>query len=270
VGLNADWETEGYDRTTLALPGRTDELVERIAAVNPRTIVVLQSGSPVTMPWVNAISGLVHAWYLGNATGDAIADVLFGKHNPSGRLSITFPKREEDVPAFGHFHSENGQVRYAEDLFVGYKHYQHRNITPLFPFGFGLSYTTFSLSYFNLSEPVVSDKEFQIVASVAVTNSGNVAGSEVVQLYVTLPSTSDVTHPPLQLKAFAKIHDLQPGKSVQLEMKLDKYAVSYWEERFQAWTVDRGQYEVRVGASSAHLGLEAKFNLAKGFEWTGI
>jgi beta-glucosidase len=138
VGLNADWETEGYDRTTLALPGRTNELVSKVAAANPKTIVVTQSvsnlhqytyttilttlsfyqGSSVTLPWVDSIPGLVHAWYLGNASGDAIADVLFGKHNPSGKLSLTFPKAEEDVPAYGHFHSENGEVRYAEDLFV--------------------------------------------------------------------------------------------------------------------------------------------------------
>jgi beta-glucosidase len=135
VGLNADWESEGYDRTTLVLPGRTDELVAKVAAANPRTIVVTQAGSSIAMPWADDVPAIVHSWYLGNATGSALADVLTGKINPSGRLSLTFPKRLEDVPSYGHFHSENGKVRYAEDLYVGYKHYHHRSIAPLFPFG---------------------------------------------------------------------------------------------------------------------------------------
>ncbi|KAG5642853.1 hypothetical protein DXG03_002030 [Asterophora parasitica] len=197
VGLNGDWETEGNDRTTLALPGRTDELIEKVAAVNPKTVVVTQSGSSITLPWIDSVAAIVHSWYLGNATGDAIADVLFGKHNPSGKLSLTFPKRLEDVASHGHFHSENGAVRYAEDLFVGYKHHQHRNI-------------------------------------------------------------------------FAKARDLPAGQSVRLELPLDKYAVSYWEERFGVWAVEKGEYRVRVGASSDNLPLEKNFVIQKGFEWTGI
>ena len=135
VGLNADWESEGYDRTTLALPGRTNELVAAVCAANPRTVVVTQSGSSIAMPWADAVPAIVHSWYLGNATGAALGDVLTGKVNPSGRLSLTFPKRLEDVPSHGHFHSEHGKVRYAEDLYVGYKHYHHRGIAPLFHFG---------------------------------------------------------------------------------------------------------------------------------------
>lgn len=135
VGLSADFESEGYDRTTLALPGRTDELISKVSAVNPRTVVVTQSvsfstieswsfqrqiiqGSSITLPWADEVSTLVHAWYLGNATGDAIADVVIGKHNPSGKLSLTLPKRLEDVPAHGYFHSENGRVHYSEGIFV--------------------------------------------------------------------------------------------------------------------------------------------------------
>ncbi|KAG6844543.1 hypothetical protein H0H87_006027 [Tephrocybe sp. NHM501043] len=227
-------------------------------------------GSSITLPWVDKVPALVHAWYLGNATGDAIADVLFGKHNPSGKLSLTFPKRLEDVPSYGHFHSENGEVRYGEDLFVGYKHYQHRNIEPLFPFGFGLSYTTFTLSDLKLSAPVVADKEFSLTASVTVTNTGSVAGSEIVQLYVSPPATSDLTHAALQLRAFAKVRDLQPGASERVELALDKYAVSYWEERFKTWAVEKGVYGVKVGASSDALILNETFVLSKGFEWTGI
>ena len=135
VGLNADWETEGYDRSTLDLPGRTNELVSRVAAANKRTVVVTQSGSSITMPWADEVPAIVHAWYLGNATGDAIGKVVTGEVNPSGRLSLTFPKRLEDVPSHGHFHHEHGTVWYVEDLFVGYKHYHHRGIEPQWHFG---------------------------------------------------------------------------------------------------------------------------------------
>ncbi|KAJ7489184.1 beta-glucosidase [Mycena latifolia] len=269
VGLNGDWETEGNDRTTLALPGRTDELVEKLVATNPKTVVVTESGSSILMPWADKVPSMVHAWYLGNATGAAIADVLFGQQNPSGKLSLTFPKAEEDVPSFGHFHSENGKVRYAENLYVGYKHFQHRRIKPLFAFGHGLSYTSFELSNLQLSQPIVSSDEFNMVVSLQITNTGAVAGSEVAQVYVTLPATSELTHPPLQLKGFAKVK-LESGKSETVQIKLDKYAVSYWDDRFTTWAVEKGEYLIRVGPSSDQLCLEAAFVIEKGFEWRGI
>ncbi|TEB18147.1 hypothetical protein FA13DRAFT_1746415 [Coprinellus micaceus] len=270
VGLNADWETEGYDRTTLALPGRTDELISKLVQTNPKTVVVTQSGSAITLPWIDEVPALVHAWYLGNPTGASIADVLFGKHNPSGKLSLTFPKREEDVPSFGHFHTEAGRIRYAEDLYVGYKHYQHRNITPLFAFGHGLSYTTFSLSNLNISKPTVADGELSATATVTVKNTGNVVGSQVVQLYVTLPKTSLLTHPELQLKAFGKVKDLAPGQEQEVTLRLDKYAVSYWGETLDTWVVERGSYGVSVGFASDAIALRGTFEVEKGFEWNGL
>lgn len=270
VGLNADWETEGYDRKTLALPGRTDELIAKVMAANPRTVVVTQSGSSITLPWADSVPAIVHSWYLGNATGDAIADVLFGKKNPSGKLSLTFPKRLEDVPSHGHFHSESGAIRYGEDLFVGYKHYQHRGIAPQFAFGHGLSYTTFTYSDLQLSAPVVADGDFGLTATLTVTNTGNLAGSEVVQLYVSMPKTSDVTHPELVLRAFRKVKDLAPGASQQVIVTLDKYAVSYWEESITRWVAERGEYGVKVGASSCSLPLAATFVVNKGLEWNGV
>ncbi|KAF9473031.1 hypothetical protein BDN70DRAFT_817828 [Pholiota conissans] len=270
VGLNGEWETEGYDRKTLALPGRTDELVKRVAAVNSRTIVVTQSGSAITMPWSEEVPAIVHAWYLGNASGDAIADVLFGRHNPSGKLSLTFPKREEDIPSFGHFHSEDGKVRYAEDLFVGYKHYQQRALAPLYAFGHGLSYTTFTLSNLVLSTSTVSGGDFSLLASVKVTNTGAVSGSEVVQAYITLPASSELTHPPLQLKGFAKARNIAPGAEVVVEIKFDKYAVSYWSELYDAWVVESGVYGLQIGTGSDRLFLKTIFEVQDGFEWRGL
>jgi len=272
VGLNADWETEGYDRTTLALPPRTDELVAKVAAVNKRTVVVTQSGSSITMPWADEVPAIVHAWYLGNATGEAIGDVVVGKVNPSGRMTLTFAKRLEDYGSHGHFHSENGKVRYAEDLFVGYKHFHHRKFAPQWYFGHGLSYTTFSYSDLSLSKPTVSNSDFQLAAKVTIKNTGTVPGSDVVQLYITLPSTSELTHAPVMLKAFKKVKDLAPGKSETVTLALDKYAVSYWEERISRWVVEDGEYAVSVGRSSAPeaLTLAASFRIEKGFEWSGL
>ncbi|KIK64526.1 glycoside hydrolase family 3 protein [Collybiopsis luxurians FD-317 M1] len=270
VGLNSDWETEGYDRTTLSLPGRTDELISKVAASNKKTVVVTQSGSAITLPWTDEVPSIVHAWYLGNATGDAIADVLFGRHNPSGKLSLTFPKRLEDVPSHGHFHSENGKVIYAEDLYVGYKHYHHRNIAPQFAFGHGLSYTTFSLSSLKLSEPSVSGNECTFTASVNISNTGSIPGSEVVQLYVSLPATPEYTHPVRQLKGFYKVQDLQAGKSKDIEIHLDKYAVSYWDDKINSWVVEKGVYGIEVGLSSDDIRLSGRLELKKGFEWNGL
>ncbi|TEB28299.1 glycoside hydrolase [Coprinellus micaceus] len=246
------------------------DVVIAVVQANPKTVVVTQSGSAITLPWIDEVPALVHAWYLGNPTGASIADVLFGRHNPSGKLSLTFPKREEDVPSFGHFHTEAGRIRYAEDLYVGYKHYQHRNIKPLFAFGHGLSYTTFSLSNLNISKPTVAEGELSATATVTVKNTGNVVGSQVVQLYVTLPKTSLLTHPELQLKAFGKIKDLAPGQEQDVILKLDKYAVSYWGETLDTWVVERGSYGVSVGFASDDIVLRGTFEVEKGFEWNGL
>ncbi|KAH7905370.1 glycoside hydrolase family 3 protein [Hygrophoropsis aurantiaca] len=270
VGLNADWETEGYDRKTLALPGRTDELITKVLAANPKTIVVTQSGSSITLPWADSVPAIVHSWYLGNATGEAIADVLLGKKNPSGKLSLTFPKRLEDIASHGHFHSENGVVQYGEDLYVGYKHFQHRGIAPQFAFGHGLSYTTFVYSGLQLSKPEVANGDFNLIASLTLTNTGKRSGDEVIQLYVSMPSTTDLSHPTLLLRTFTKVKDLHPGESRKVNLTLDKYAVSYWENRITRWVVERGEYGVSVGASSDNLALSAKFAITKGFEWNGL
>ncbi|KAG8943855.1 hypothetical protein FRC04_002478 [Tulasnella sp. 424] len=266
VGLNGDWETEGNDRPHLELPGRTNELVAKVAAVSPKTVVVNQSGSAVAMPWIDQVSGLVHAWYLGNETGNAIADVLFGNVNPSGKMSMTFPKRLEDIPSYG-FGAQNGKVRYGEDLYVGYKGYQLRNIAPLFPFGYGLSYTTFKYGEAKVSAS--SSGDFSATVTVSVTNTGSVAGSEAVQVYVSLPR-GQLSHPQQQLKAFKKVKDLAPGKTEEVQFTLDKYAVSYWDDIIHRWRADKGTYTVRVGRSAVELESEATFEVEKAFEWNGL
>jgi len=232
--------------------------------------VVTQSGSSITLPWADSVPAIVHSWYLGNATGDAIADVLFGIKNPSGKLSLTFPKTLEDIGAHGHFHSENGVVRYGEDLFVGYKHFQYRDIAPQFAFGHGLSYTTFEFSDLQLSTPEVANGDFQLTATVTVANTGSVAGSEVAQLYVSMSKTSEVTHPVRLLRAFEKVRNVAPGESARVVLALDKYAVSYWDELLSCWVIERGEYGVSVGPSSDVLPLTAAFVVGKRLEWNGL
>lgn len=214
---------------------------------------------------------------MGNATGNAISDVLFGRINPSGRLSLTFPKRLEDVPSHGHFGHEHGTVFYGEDLFVGYKHFHHRKIQPQWAFGHGLSYTTFSYSDLVVSAPerttdTTGKPDLKAKVSVKVTNTGKVPGNEIVQVYVAYPDDSELTQVPLALKAFRKLRDVQPGETRLVEVVLDKYAVSYWEERILSWTMDKGDYTVYVGSSSENLPLKAPLVLSKKefFEWNGL
>lgn len=268
VGLNADFETEGYDRTTLKLPGRTDELVRRVAQANKNTVVVTQAGSSIEMPWVDEVPALIHSWYLGNSTGEAIADVLFGKVNPSAKLSLTFPRRLEDTPSYGHMGSENGTVWYAENLFVGYKHYVHKAIPTLFPFGYGLSYSSFEFSNLQVSQP--SGPEFTFSAKVTVQNTGSVVGSEVVQIYVSPSSTTKLTHPVYSLRGFAKAKDVQPGKCVEVEVTLDKYALSYWCDVRNQWKIEAGTYKVMVGVSAEKMILTNEVNVEKENYWNGL
>ncbi|KAG8916724.1 hypothetical protein FRC01_002899 [Tulasnella sp. 417] len=271
VGLNGDWESEGFDRKTLALPGLTDELVSRVAKANPRTVVVCQSGSAVTMPWADEVPALLQAWYGGNENGNAIADVLFGAVNPAAKMPMTFPKRLEDVPSHGHFGNENGRVRYAEDMYVGYKGYQYSGIQPLFPFGqsHGLSYTIFAYEAISVTSPPVTTQADTIQVSVKVTNTGKRVGSEVVQVYVSLPK-GHLTHPQNQLRGFAKVKDLAPGFTATVDISLDRYAMSYWDDINNCWTVDKGTYVLKVGGSSDKLPLQTTFEVLKGYEWNGV
>ncbi|KAH9857719.1 glycoside hydrolase family 3 protein [Lenzites betulinus] len=271
VGLSPDWESEGLDRPTLEMPGRQNELISRIAKANPNTVVCIQSGSAVAMPWVHDVRGIVQAWYAGNETGSALADVLFGALDPAGRLPLTLPVRVQDIPAYPNFRSENGQIHYREDLFVGYKGYAARGVKPLFPFGFGLSYTTFDLSDLKVTTKARSAAadDFAVQLEVTVTNTGSRKGSEVVQVYVSLPDIG-LTTPKLQLRAFAKARDLAPGESKTVELSLDKYAVSFWDTRHQQWKAVAGTYEVHVGKSSEDIVLQGEFAVEQEFTWVGL
>jgi len=268
-GLTSEWESEGFDRPTLDLPRRQNELITKVCRANPKTIVVIQSGSAVSMPWVADADGIMQAWLSGNEAGNAIADVLFGKVNPSGRLPLTLPAKIEDTPAFLSFGSEDGKVVYREDLFVGYKHYQARKIRPLFPFGHGLSYTTFSLSDIKVQDLSRSGNALSYEVSVTVTNTGDRIGSEVIMLFVNLPENGTTT-PSLQLRGFVKANDVPPRKRRTVSIKLDKYAFSYWDSPRNTWNVVRGTYGLHIGTSSDNLFFQEEVVLKSGFNWNGL
>lgn len=264
AGLNGDWESEGYDRSTMGLPPGTDELIDRVVATNPNTVVVIQSGTPVSMPWVDRVPALVHAWYGGNETGNAISDVVFGKVNPSGKLPLTFPLRNEDNPAFLNYRSERGRTVYGEGVYVGYRFYEKCKREVAFPFGHGLSYTSFTLSSFSLQET-----DDTLTVALNVHNCGNVDGAEVVQVYVAqdLPS---IWRPIKELKGFRKAF-VPSGKSERVTIHISKkYATSFWDEHRHAWVQEKGQYTVLVGNSSAHTPLSATFHIGETSWWTGL
>ncbi|KAH7107285.1 beta-glucosidase [Auriculariales sp. MPI-PUGE-AT-0066] len=274
IGLNHDWETEAFDRETLDLPMRTNELVTRVLKANPRTIIVNQSGSAVLMPWADQAPAILQSWYAGNSAGDAIADVVTGKVNPSGKLPLTFPRAIQDTPSYGNFGSKVGPVRYAEGLWVGYKHYVDRAIAPLWAFGHGLSYTTFEYSDAKLSTTNVtaSDaKDVSLTVTVNIKNTGPRTGSEVVQVYTGIPAHPLIDRSPSRvLKGFARVKDIAAGKSASAKIVLDKYAFSNWDEQKDAWTIRKGVHTVRVASSSYDAGSLHEITFEKNIFWSGL
>ncbi len=264
VGFGGEWQSEGFDRPDMELPGKQNILVEQVAEANPRTIVVLNTGSPITMPWLNKVAAVVQAWYPGQECGNAIADVLFGDVTPSGKLPQTFPVRVEDNPAYLNFPGENGKVYYGEGLFVGYRYYDKKQIAPLFPFGFGLSYTTFSYSPLQLSTQEINPGD-TLQVSVDVTNTGPRAGKEVVQLYVRDEQAS-LQRPEKELKAFAKVH-LEPGECKTVTLSIAREALAYYDDRAHEWVAEAGKFEVLVGASSQDIRATATFMLTDSISW---
>lgn len=246
VGLNADWEKEGEDRVDMRLPGRQDELVSAVAAVNSRTVVVVNAGSPVEMPWAQDVAAVLYAWYPGQEAGDAVADVLFGESEPGGRLPTSFPVRVEDNPADLTYPGEAGTVSYGEGVFVGYRGFRRRGAAPAFPFGFGLSYTTFEVG-----APRVESQQFDpgepVTVRVPVANTGPRAGSTVVQVYVR-DVESTLLRPDRELKGFQKVH-LAAGEEQVVEIALDGDAFAAWDPRVHERVVEPGEFVILAGTS---------------------
>ena len=255
IVMVGDSETEAADRPSMALSGNQDQLVEAVAAANPHTVVVLKSGAPVLMPWVNRVPAVVESWYPGEEDGNAVAAVLFGEVDPAGKLPVTFPATAGDVPANTpqQYPGVNDTAVYSEGLHVGYRWYQAKNVTPLFPFGYGLSYTTFRLSHLTTSQ-----LNGQVTVGLDVTNTGTRAGADVAQVYVGDPTAAG--EPPNQLKGFQKVF-LQPGRTTHVTVRLDQRAFSVWDTATQAWRTTPGDYRIRVGDSSVNLPLGGTVSL---------
>ncbi|KAJ4259946.1 hypothetical protein NW757_001894 [Fusarium falciforme] len=266
VGVDAEWESEGYDRQTMDLPvdGSQDRLIEAVVKANPRTIVVNQSGSPVHMPWADHVPVIIQGWYQGQEAGNALADVLFGIQNPSGKLPATFPKRIEHTPAWHTWPGENHKVLYGEGLYIGYRHYDHAKITPLFPFGHGLSYTTFEYGRPEISTRTLTP-DGVIKITLAISNIGSRAGAETVQLYVH-DEKSRLPRPEKELVAFEKVF-LEADETRHITISLDKYAVGYYDETVPGWIAEEGAFKVLIGASSADIRQSTKFSVKESFTW---
>ncbi|HET6594714.1 MAG TPA: glycoside hydrolase family 3 C-terminal domain-containing protein [Anaerolineales bacterium] len=258
AGLTGEWESEGFDRVDMKLPGAQNELIERVSKANKNTIVVLNAGSPVEMPWIDKVPAVLQLWYNSQEQGNALADVLFGDVNPSGKLPTTFPVRLEDNPAYINYPGENGKVRYGEGIFVGYRYYDKKDIEPLFPFGHGLSYTSFKYSNLRLSAKSLTPNEL-LKVRVDVTNTGKVAGKEVVQLYVRDIQAS-VARPEKELKAFTKV-ELAPKQTKTVTLTLDREAFWFFDVNRNTWTTEPGDFEILVGSSSRDIRLKESFTL---------
>ncbi|MEJ1992744.1 MAG: glycoside hydrolase family 3 C-terminal domain-containing protein, partial [Maritimibacter sp.] len=259
VGRSGEWDTEGSDLENIALPGRQDELVAAVCAANPRTVVVLQTGGPVEMPWLDDVAAVLQAWYPGQEAGNAIADVLFGDAEPGGRLPQSFPEQWQDNPTWSQdpevYPGLNGKVRYEEEVFIGYRHYTRHGIKPLFPFGYGLSYTSFALSGF--SAVATGDVAN---ATATLTNTGDRKGSTVVQIYVG-DRESSVLRPLRELKTFAKV-ELEPGESREVSFALDARACAFFDEAARMWQVEAGTFTLDAGFSAEEIVASAEIELA--------
>ncbi|OHW91882.1 beta-glucosidase k [Colletotrichum incanum] len=261
AGLNADLEKEGKDRETMDMPPHVDDLIEAVLSAQPNAIVVIQAGNPVSMPWRHNANTMLHSWYGGNEAGNAVADVVFGRINPSGKLPMTFPARLEDNPAFLGFGSDNGKVYYSEDIFVGYKWYEKRRMEVAFPFGHGLSYTSFHISDLRLSSSR---------AEVNIKNTGKVAGAEVVSLYIrysTKAPKSRFARPLRSLVGFEKTF-LGPGEAKRITIPIDKYSTATWDEKRNSWCCEKGTYTASIVAGDKTL--EGDFDIQRDVFWSGL
>jgi beta-glucosidase len=253
-----DRQAEGRDHA-ITLGNNQDALAAAVLAANPHTIVVLKSGGPVLLPWADQAPAILEAWYPGEEDGAAVAAVLFGEVNPSGKLPITFPKRDEDLPltTADQYPGVQNVAQYSEGLLVGYRWYDAKNIEPMFAFGHGLSYTTFAYKNLKVAPPTEAKS---VTVEFDLTNTGGRAGAEVAQIYVGLPSLPDVPQPPRQLKGFRRV-ELAAGASAHVTVTLDARAFSYWDVTSHGWKVATGTYTVWAAASSRDLRLNQSFEM---------
>ena len=261
VGNSNKIESEGFDRKTLDLPEGQDELIEAVARANRNTIVVFNSGSSINISrWVGAVPALLDSWFGGQETGHGLADVLFGDVNPSAKLPFTFINEWKDSPAYGNYPGDDLHVKYAEGIYVGYRYYDKHNIAPQYPFGYGLSYTTFNYSDLKITPSAISSGQ-QVEVSMKLTNSGARAGAEVVELYVH-DGHSSVDRPVNELKGFERVA-LAPGQTKNVSFSLDRSALSFYSTAKHDWVAEPGQFEVLLGASSRDIRLKGTFDLAR-------
>jgi beta-glucosidase len=252
------WELEGVDLPNLHLPDNQDALIAQVAAANSRTIVVLEHGSPVVMPWLADVEAVVAAWYPGIRGGEAIANVLFGEVNPSGKLPITFPRSEADLPTGANPPDPAAlDVNYTEGLLVGYRWFDAKAIEPLFPFGHGLSYTRFAYSHLRAAPSGKADDR-GISISFDVRNTGERAGAEVAQVYLALPASTG--EPPRRLVAWDKL-SLRPGQSRRVALQIDAERLAYWNVATSSWAIAPGTYQIYVGSSSRDIRLHDEIRL---------
>ncbi|MDK2907251.1 MAG: beta-glucosidase [Petrotoga sp.] len=250
AGLPERYESEGYDREHMQMPQSHNKLIEEITKVQPNTVVVLSNGAPVEMPWVDKVKGLLESYLGGQAWGGAVADILFGEVNPCGKLAETFPKKLSHNPSYLNFPGEDDRVEYREGVFVGYRYYDKKQIDPLFPFGYGLSYTNFEYTDLTVDKKEINDNE-TLNVKVKVKNTGNMIGKEIIQLYVK-DIESKVNRPEKELKGFEKIQ-LEPGEEKTVTFTLDKRAFAYYNAEIKDWYVESGEFEILVGKSSKDI-----------------
>ncbi|KAG8712328.1 hypothetical protein FRC11_000440 [Ceratobasidium sp. 423] len=272
IGLNNDWESEGHDRADISLPGATNQLVSAVLEANKRTVIVVISGTPVAMPWASTASTVIQSFYGGGESGNGLADVLFGKVNPSSKLPLSFPKRDEDAPSYLNFPGENGKILYAEGVFVGYRHYETFKKEVLFPFGHGLSYTQFEYQDISVSGTIGANSIVEV--SVTVRNIGQVLGREAVQIYVR-DVASRLDRPTKELKGFAKTALIKPSEMDTVKVALDRYAFGYFDDWAGPdgrdgegrWVAEKGEFEIIAAASSVDEKLRTTITLVRSFEW---
>lgn len=255
LGLPDNFESEGYDRKHMELPNCQNELVKKVLEVQKHVVVVLHNGSAVIMPWKNQVEGILEAYLGGEAVGKAVAEVLSGRKNPSGRLAETFPLRLEDTPCYLTYGKGFDNAVYQEGVFVGYRYYTSRKMETAFPFGYGLSYTTFAYSDLQLDKKEMSDKE-HVEVSVKVKNTGKRAGKTVVQLYVAAPET-EVVRPVRELRGFEKV-SLEAGEEKTVTFTLDERAFAYWNTQIHDWYAEEGSYQVMIGENAGQMCLSGE------------